>query len=63
MHSSILAWKPIDRGSWRATVHGAAEWTRLSTAVHTYMYLLLQGMLMLIVSRSVVFDSLLPFGL
>ena len=31
-HSSILAWKmPMDRGTWRATVHGVAEsWTRLS---------------------------------
>ena len=25
-HSSILAWRiPMDRGAWRATVHGAAE--------------------------------------
>ena len=25
-HSSILAWRiPIDRGTWRATVHGVAE--------------------------------------
>ena len=25
-HSSILAWKnPMDRGAWRATVHGVAE--------------------------------------
>ena len=25
-HSSILAWKnPMDRGAWRATVHGATE--------------------------------------
>ena len=25
-HSSILAWKiPIDRGAWRATVHGVAK--------------------------------------
>ena len=25
-HSSILAWTiPVDRGAWRATVHGAAE--------------------------------------
>ena len=31
-HSSILAWRmPMDRGTWRATVHGVAEsWTRLS---------------------------------
>ena len=28
-HSSILAWRiPMDRGAWRATVHGVAEsWT------------------------------------
>ena len=33
-HSSILAWRvPMDRGAWRATVHGAAKsQTRLSTA-------------------------------
>ena len=35
-HSSILAWRiPMDRGAWRATVHGVAKsWTRqwLSTA-------------------------------
>ena len=25
-HSSILAWKnPIDRGAWRATVHGVTQ--------------------------------------
>ena len=31
-HSSILAWRiPVDRGAWRATVHGVAKsWTRLS---------------------------------
>ena len=31
-HSSSLAWKiPMDRGAWRATVHGVANsWTRLS---------------------------------
>ena len=31
-HYSILAWRmPMDRGTWRATVHGVAEsWTRLS---------------------------------
>ena len=31
-HSSILAWRiPMDRGAWRATVHGVSKnWTRLS---------------------------------
>ena len=31
-HSSILAWRiPMDRGSWRAAVHGVGKsWTRLS---------------------------------
>ena len=31
-HSSILAWRiPMDRGAWRATVHGVAKsWTWLS---------------------------------
>ena len=31
-HSSILAWRiPMDRGAWRATVHGVIKtWTRLS---------------------------------
>ena len=31
-HSSILAWRiPMDRGAWRATVHGVAKsWTQLS---------------------------------
>ena len=31
-HSSILAWRiPMDRGAWRAIVHGIAEsWTQLS---------------------------------
>ena len=39
-HSSILAWRnPMDRGAWRATVHGVAKsWTRLSdfTLTHTH---------------------------
>ena len=32
-HSSILAWRiPMDRGAWRATVHGVAKsWTQLWT--------------------------------
>ena len=31
-HSSILAWRiPMDRGAWRATIHGVAKsWTGLS---------------------------------
>ena len=30
-HSSILAWRiPMDRGAWRATVHGVTQsWTKL----------------------------------
>ena len=29
-HSSILAWRiPVDRGAWRATVHGIANSRRL----------------------------------
>ena len=43
-HSSILAWRtPLDRGAWRATVHGVSEsdmTERLSTAV-PYMSALL----------------------
>ena len=32
IHSSILAWRiPMDRGAWRATVHGVVKsWTRLN---------------------------------
>ena len=35
-HSSILAWRiPMDRGAWRATVHGVAKSrTRLSNALN-----------------------------
>ena len=31
-HSSILSWRiPMDRGAWRATVHGVAKsWTQLN---------------------------------
>ena len=37
IYSIILAWKiPMDKGAWRATVHGVAELDtdRLSTAQH-----------------------------
>ena len=32
IHSSILAWRiPMDRGGWRATIHGVTKsWTQLS---------------------------------
>ena len=35
-HSSILAWRiPMDRGAWRATVHGVTKSQKqLSTAQH-----------------------------
>ena len=35
-HASILAWRiPMDRGAWRATVHGVAKsQTQLSDKVH-----------------------------
>ena len=35
-YSSILAWRiPMDRGAWRAAVHGVAKsWTRLSVTRH-----------------------------
>ena len=35
-HSSILAWRiPIDRGAWKATVHGVSRSEGLSIAQHT----------------------------
>ena len=39
-HSSILAWRILmDRGAWRARVHGIAKsWTRLSTHTHTHTH-------------------------
>ena len=38
-HSSILAWRiPIDRGAWRATVHGV---TKSRRGLRDYTYLLL----------------------
>ena len=39
-HSIVLAWRiPLDRGAWRATVHGVAELDitgPLTTARHTH---------------------------
>ena len=37
-HSSILAWRiPMDRGTWRATVHGVAKsQTQLSNSAYTF---------------------------
>ena len=37
-HSSIIAWRiPMDRGAWRAAVHGVPKsWTRLSTGQHHF---------------------------
>ena len=38
-HSTILAWRiPMDRGTWRATVHRVAKsQTRLSTHAHMHV--------------------------
>ena len=38
-HSTILAWRiPMDRGTWRATVHRVAKsQTRLSTHEHMHV--------------------------
>ena len=41
IHSNILVWRiPMDRGAWKATVHGVAKsWTqlkRLSMHAHTH---------------------------
>ena len=41
-HSSILVWRiPMDRGAWRATVHGVAKsWTQMSDwAKHQFLRL------------------------
>ena len=48
-YSSILAWRiPMDRGAWRATVHGVAQsqtrlrdWTELSLCTHCSLRLML----------------------
>ena len=35
-HSSILAWRiPMDRGAWRATVHGVTESDRTEVTKHS----------------------------
>ena len=61
--SSILAWSiPMDRGAWRATVHGVAKsWTRLSdwteqNCDNISMYVFTE-------SHSVMSDSLRSHGL
>ena len=43
-HSSILAWKNhINRGAWRAVVHGVAKsWTRLSDFTFTFHFCALE---------------------
>ena len=36
IHSSTIAWKIMDRGAWKATVHGIAKsWTRLNNFTFT----------------------------
>ena len=38
-HSTILAWKTMDRGAWRATVQGVAKSrTPLSAHTHTHTH-------------------------
>ena len=39
--SSILAWRnPMDRGAWRATVHGVAKsQLQLSNFIFTFIYI------------------------
>ena len=42
-HSSIIAWKILWTGAWRATVHGVSKsWTRLSTHKQHLLLLLLK---------------------
>ena len=37
-HSRILAWTPMNRGAWWATVHGVTKsWTRLSDNTFTFL--------------------------
>ena len=44
-HSSIFAWRStMDRGAWRAPVHGVSKsWTRLSNQAYTQVYLQFSG--------------------
>ena len=36
-HSSLLAWRnPMDRGAWRATVHGVAKESDTTEHAHTH---------------------------
>ena len=45
-HSNILSWRiPMDRGAWRAAVHGVAKsWTRLSEKAQRHsIYLVNHG--------------------
>ena len=53
-HSSILAWRvPMDRGAWRATVHGVAKGqTRLSNC-HTHTYLHIRILTLLAFSKLI----------
>ena len=42
-HSRILAWRtPMDRGAWRATVHGAAE---SQIQLHTPLLLIINNLI------------------
>ena len=48
-HSSILAWRiPMDRGAWRATVHGVEKsWTQLSNeAQHMELFSFKMGVIL-----------------
>ena len=49
-HSSILAWRiPMDRGAWRATVHGVTKsWTRLRDLAQHGSFLIALGMTVLL---------------
>ena len=54
-HSSILAWRiPVDRGAWRATVHGVAK-SRTQLSKHStaqrYLYLNYQNWFMCFPTR------------